>query len=101
MYSILTSRLQVYDRVKAELSLRRNGTSCMSDYSTSVRSTTTNLNQYLELTTGTIKAQDPLTHVIAAMAGGASGTIVTNPLWVIKTRFMASSKNVRPLFEYC
>lgn len=54
----------VYDRVKAELSLRRNGSQ---------------------------KAQDPVTHVIAAMAGGASGTIVTNPLWVIKTRFMTQS----------
>ncbi|KAK9894219.1 mitochondrial carrier [Cystobasidium minutum MCA 4210] len=54
----------VYDRVKAELSLRRNGN---------------------------VKAQDPVTHVIAAMAGGASGTIVTNPLWVIKTRFMTQS----------
>lgn len=27
-------------------------------------------------------------HILSAMAAGASGTICTNPLWVIKTRFM-------------
>lgn len=27
-------------------------------------------------------------HIGAAMAAGATGTIVTNPIWVIKTRFM-------------
>jgi len=35
-----------------------------------------------------------LPHIISAMTAGASGTIVTSPLWVIKTRFMAY--NVRP-----
>lgn len=30
------------------------------------------------------------THIIAAMTAGASGTIATSPLWVIKTRFMVS-----------
>lgn len=30
-------------------------------------------------------------HILAAMTAGATGTIVTNPLWVIKTRFMAQS----------
>ena len=44
------------------------------------------------MSTGNVKAQDPVTHVIAAMAGGASGTIVTNPLWVIKTRFMVGGR---------
>ncbi|GAA5973978.1 hypothetical protein JCM11641_001253 [Rhodosporidiobolus odoratus] len=31
---------------------------------------------------------DPLSHIAAAMVAGASGTILTNPLWVVKTRFM-------------
>lgn len=31
---------------------------------------------------------DPIAHIISAMTAGASGTIATNPLWVIKTRFM-------------
>ncbi|RXK41984.1 solute carrier family 25 (mitochondrial folate transporter), member 32 [Tremella mesenterica] len=30
-------------------------------------------------------------HVIAAMSAGATGTIMTNPLWVVKTRFMAQA----------
>jgi len=30
-------------------------------------------------------------HIIAAMTAGATGTIATNPLWVIKTRFMAQA----------
>jgi solute carrier family 25 folate transporter 32 len=29
-----------------------------------------------------------LVHILAAMTAGATGTIATNPLWVIKTRFM-------------
>lgn len=31
---------------------------------------------------------DSITHIIAAMTAGATGTIITNPLWVVKTRFM-------------
>ncbi|GAA5911462.1 hypothetical protein JCM6882_005008 [Rhodosporidiobolus microsporus] len=31
---------------------------------------------------------DPLSHILAAMTAGASSTIATNPLWVVKTRFM-------------
>ena len=27
-------------------------------------------------------------HIIAAMTAGGTGTILTNPLWVVKTRFM-------------
>ncbi|KAJ1303145.1 hypothetical protein OPQ81_011346 [Rhizoctonia solani] len=34
------------------------------------------------------KRQAWATHIIAAMTAGASGTIATSPLWVIKTRFM-------------
>lgn len=30
-------------------------------------------------------------HILSAMAAGATSTIATNPLWVIKTRFMVSS----------
>ncbi|CCX04874.1 putative mitochondrial carrier protein [Pyronema domesticum] len=32
-----------------------------------------------------------VTHVIAALAGGASSTICTNPIWVIKTRLMSQA----------
>ncbi|BGP20214.1 hypothetical protein JCM10213_005932 [Rhodosporidiobolus nylandii] len=31
---------------------------------------------------------DPIVHIVSAMIAGASGTILTNPLWVVKTRFM-------------
>jgi solute carrier family 25 folate transporter 32 len=34
-------------------------------------------------------------HILSAMAAGATSTICTNPLWVIKTRFM-----VRFFFHY-
>ena len=30
-------------------------------------------------------------HILSAMAAGATSTICTNPLWVIKTRFMVSA----------
>ncbi|KAK8850559.1 hypothetical protein IAR55_004477 [Kwoniella newhampshirensis] len=30
-------------------------------------------------------------HIIAAMSAGATGTVMTNPLWVVKTRFMAQA----------
>ncbi|KAF8749529.1 mitochondrial NAD transporter [Rhizoctonia solani] len=33
------------------------------------------------------------THLIAAMTAGASGTIATSPLWVIKTRFMTQPQD--------
>lgn len=32
--------------------------------------------------------EDVLTHILAAITAGASSTIATNPLWLIKTRFM-------------
>jgi hypothetical protein len=32
--------------------------------------------------------QSTLVHITAAMTAGATGTIMTNPLWVVKTRFM-------------
>ncbi|KAL7417131.1 mitochondrial carrier domain-containing protein [Mrakia frigida] len=32
-------------------------------------------------------------HIVAAMTAGATGTIVTNPLWLIKTRFMTQNLN--------
>ncbi|KAJ7069967.1 mitochondrial NAD transporter [Mycena amicta] len=32
-------------------------------------------------------------HILSAMTAGATSTICTNPLWVIKTRFMTQSRN--------
>ncbi|ORX40993.1 mitochondrial carrier domain-containing protein [Kockovaella imperatae] len=32
-----------------------------------------------------------LMHILAAMTAGATGTCLTNPLWVVKTRFMAQA----------
>lgn len=31
---------------------------------------------------------DWVVHIFAAMTAGATGTVLTNPLWVVKTRFM-------------
>ncbi|WVO17495.1 hypothetical protein L204_105188 [Cryptococcus depauperatus] len=36
-------------------------------------------------------ANTSVVHIIAAMTAGASGTCMTSPLWVIKTRFMAQA----------
>ncbi|TFL02715.1 mitochondrial carrier domain-containing protein [Pterulicium gracile] len=38
-------------------------------------------------------------HIISAMAAGASSTIATSPLWVIKTRFMTQPRN-EPKFRH-
>ncbi|PRQ70804.1 Mitochondrial carrier domain-containing protein [Rhodotorula toruloides] len=35
-----------------------------------------------------VRPDDPVAHILSAMTAGASGTILTNPLWVVKTRFM-------------
>ncbi|KZT60681.1 mitochondrial carrier [Calocera cornea HHB12733] len=35
-------------------------------------------------------------HIAAAMTAGATGTIITNPLWVIKTRFMTQPHSEPP-----
>lgn len=45
-----------------------------------------------ELTTAHPGAETALLHVVAAMTAGATGTILTNPLWVVKTRFMVSAR---------
>jgi len=64
----------VYDRVKAELMQRRG------------------------IAPG---GQDPVSHVLAAMSGGATGTIITNPIWVIKTRFMTQALDPqRPTYRH-
>ena len=36
-------------------------------------------------------------HILSAMTAGAASTMATNPLWVIKTRFMVSPASV-PVF---
>jgi solute carrier family 25 folate transporter 32 len=33
-----------------------------------------------------------LVHILSAMTAGATSTTMTNPLWVIKTRFMVSTR---------
>ncbi|GAA6017016.1 hypothetical protein JCM11491_006130 [Sporobolomyces phaffii] len=38
-------------------------------------------------------SDDAVAHITAAMTAGASGTILTNPLWVVKTRFMTQRPN--------
>ncbi|KAK9765413.1 hypothetical protein K7432_006276 [Basidiobolus ranarum] len=38
-------------------------------------------------------ADNVMVHVVSAMGAGAASSIMTSPLWVIKTRFMTQSKN--------
>ncbi|WVF68212.1 hypothetical protein IAT40_002977 [Kwoniella sp. CBS 6097] len=38
-----------------------------------------------------LRGNTAVVHIFAAMTAGATGTIMTNPLWVVKTRFMAQA----------
>jgi solute carrier family 25 folate transporter 32 len=38
-------------------------------------------------------------HILSAMTAGAASTICTNPLWVIKTRFMVQCYSILPLCQ--
>ncbi|CAB4434395.1 unnamed protein product [Rhizophagus irregularis] len=38
-------------------------------------------------------------HIFAAMGAGATSTIVTNPLWVIKTRFMTQNERTSYMYK--
>lgn len=41
-----------------------------------------------------VARENPWTlHILSAMTAGATSTLCTNPLWVIKTRFMTQSRN--------
>ncbi|OCF78697.1 solute carrier family 25 (mitochondrial folate transporter), member 32 [Kwoniella mangroviensis CBS 8886] len=40
---------------------------------------------------GPLQGNTAIVHIFAAMTAGATGTIMTNPLWVVKTRFMAQA----------
>lgn len=46
-------------------------------------------------------AHPDLSHVAAAMTAGATGTILTNPLWVVKTRFMVSERRRCSCCRWC
>lgn len=39
-------------------------------------------------------------HIIAAMTAGATGTLITNPFWLIRTRFMAQATATDPAERY-
>ncbi|GAA5830032.1 hypothetical protein JCM11251_006850 [Rhodosporidiobolus azoricus] len=43
---------------------------------------------------------DPLSHILAAMTAGATSTIATNPLWVVKTRFMTQQSSDGPSYRH-
>lgn len=38
-----------------------------------------------------------MVHIVAAMTAGATGTCMTSPLWVIKTRLMVGARFYRYL----
>ncbi|WWC72617.1 uncharacterized protein I206_106579 [Kwoniella pini CBS 10737] len=42
-------------------------------------------------THGPFQGNTAMVHIFAAMTAGATGTIMTNPLWVVKTRFMVQA----------
>lgn len=42
-------------------------------------------------------AHPDISHVFAASMAGATGTVLTNPLWVVKTRFMVRDFNTTVL----
>ncbi|WVW80794.1 hypothetical protein I302_102781 [Kwoniella bestiolae CBS 10118] len=49
---------------------------------------------------GPLQGNTAIVHIFAAMTAGATGTIMTNPLWVVKTRFMAQAGTTDPSSRY-
>lgn len=84
----------VYDVVKQELGERSLAASSSGGYS-GTSAQTSQLSRLLTLafvpSFHSVPTDSNWAHILAAMTAGATGTIVTNPLWVIKTRFMAQS----------
>ncbi|WVR08628.1 hypothetical protein IAU60_005684 [Kwoniella sp. DSM 27419] len=47
-----------------------------------------------------LRGNTAVVHIFAAMTAGATGTVLTNPLWVVKTRFMAQAGTVDSATRY-
>lgn len=55
------------------------------------------LAYYSDLEHGSVKSESMALHLTAAMAAGATATIITHPVWVVKTRFMVGDASLLSL----